>query len=530
MALNFNGNTPKKIFYNTAKVSKVIYNNVVVWMSKVLTTITGNTPIRLVNATEDNLVEATIQGVCTQASTPTPSVPVDIECNNGIIKVSKNLCNVISENIVVGKYINNSGVVTADVNNFYYSLYIPVISGETYTMKTSQSIWYFNIEEYDSSQTFLRRDLWGATNTPAGTSTTFTVGADCYYIRFGSNMTKSSLTEENVLSVDWMLTKGSTAETYRPYNSWWIDGTQEVLTLNGKNQFNVSVAPVEQGNISSTTGENTNSTTRCRTKERFPVSPNTQYTLSCVIENFTPGSSKGVFVYQYLSDGTWTTSGWKDPSGFTFTTNALTESIRVVFAYVNAGSPTTPEMISNVQLEYGDTATSYEAYITPQTATVENLFGYGSYNDTQDIISGNIKQNMGVIIFNGSDDENWSRLGTNIFQIAIAGKVKGKIPMLSSQYSYTSLNSSNISSGEFGCAASTRTTYFKNNLYDTVDDFKNYLHTQYANGTPVYVVYPLETTISKSVTTQTLTANEGTNVISSNKGVRDIEVKYYRTQ
>ena len=49
--------------------------------------ISGTTALTLVNAKANGLNYLHIMGNCSQASTPTPSSPVDIKCNNGTIKV-----------------------------------------------------------------------------------------------------------------------------------------------------------------------------------------------------------------------------------------------------------------------------------------------------------------------------------------------------------------------------------------------------------------------------------------------------------
>lgn len=53
----------------------------------VLETVTGNAPITLANALAKAIVSLTQYGLCTQAATPTPSSPVDIKCNNGVLKL-----------------------------------------------------------------------------------------------------------------------------------------------------------------------------------------------------------------------------------------------------------------------------------------------------------------------------------------------------------------------------------------------------------------------------------------------------------
>lgn len=57
---------------------------------------------------------------------------------------------------------------------------------------------------------------------------------------------------------------------------------------------------------------------------------------------------------------------------------------------------------------------------------------------------------------------------------------------------------------------------------------KSLLATQYANGTPVIMVFPLAEPTTESVTAQTLTLTEGTNTITVETEVSGIqlEVKY----
>lgn len=204
---------------------KLLWLKLLQGAAAVVETVTGTLPLTLANALSHAIVSLTRYGLCVQDGTPTPDAPVDIMTNNGAIKVSPNLANMVSDNIVVGKYINNSGVVTDDTANFYYAPYVSVTPGGTYTMATSSSIWYFSVMQYDSSKTFLRRTIWGASNTPVGAEKTFSVGSDCAYIRFGSNMKKASISLADVLAVNWMLTQTATAQDYRPYGEIYVGGT-----------------------------------------------------------------------------------------------------------------------------------------------------------------------------------------------------------------------------------------------------------------------------------------------------------------
>jgi hypothetical protein len=59
-----------------------------------------------------------------------------------------------------------------------------------------------------------------------------------------------------------------------------------------------------------------------------------------------------------------------------------------------------------------------------------------------------------------------------------------------------------------------------------VTDFKNFLATQYAAGTPVIVVYTLATPTTESVTGQTLQVEDGDNVLAiTQAGMSGLELE-----
>ena len=162
-----------------------------------------------------------------QTIVPTPTTPIDIVCNNGALKYTPNLLDMAAENIVLGKYINNSGVVTDSGPNFYNSKYIPVVAGETYTWSTSSSIGYLSVMEYDGNYVFKKRTLF----SNAGTSGSLTLGSDTAFVLIGSNMDGSDVTLDKIAAVDWQFEKGSSATAYKPYSPTGIytDGTVETI-------------------------------------------------------------------------------------------------------------------------------------------------------------------------------------------------------------------------------------------------------------------------------------------------------------
>lgn len=192
----------------------------------VYNTIYGTNSITF-NAKANSLKALTLFGGTEQSGTPTPTTPQDIVCNNGALKYSNNLLDMATENIVLGKYINNSGVVSNSGPNFYNSKYIPVVAGETYTWSTSSSISYFSVMEYDSSYVFKKRTLF----SNAGTSGSITLRSDAAFVLIGSNMDSADITLDKIAAVDWQFEKGSSATAYKPYSPTGIytDGTIETV-------------------------------------------------------------------------------------------------------------------------------------------------------------------------------------------------------------------------------------------------------------------------------------------------------------
>lgn len=82
--LKFNGETPKKIFYNGMKVAKVVYRTFTVWVDKILTTLTNNgngniKSLELNDAVKEPVVEAKVYAHSYQGgATPTPEAPANI--------------------------------------------------------------------------------------------------------------------------------------------------------------------------------------------------------------------------------------------------------------------------------------------------------------------------------------------------------------------------------------------------------------------------------------------------------------------
>lgn len=391
------------MFHDWSTTRKLIWLALVKGGGGIIKTVSGTSPLSLANAIAHSIVSLTQTGKCSQASTPTPTSPVDIKCNNGALKML-NLANMTEGNIVVGKYINNSGAEQGASSNFYYSPFIPVKASTAYTLKTSRSLNYANFLEYDANKDFTKRTLYGSAGTPAGNTTTHTTDATTAYIRFGSNINGSTLTAADVLAVEWMLTEGSTAMDFVPYGQLSTIGTPEVITVT-------------------------------------------------------------------------------------------------------------------------------HADSTTQTAGAENLYAIGStYADTQDIISGAVTRNTGVLVLNGTEDflPIEGTILTNCYTLAIPlgdGAMTNRRVVCTHFKSADTLPDSNarqgyalIGNGGNNTPAPLTNKYAvafgAKTAYPSIDSFKAFLAAQYAAGTPVIVIYPLAEPTTETVTGQPLSTTAGTNTVS----------------
>lgn len=152
------------------------------------------------------------------------------------------------------------------------------------------------------------------------------------------------------------------------------------------------------------------------------------------------------------------------------------------------------------------------------TATAENLFGVGDNADTQELLSGVVTRKYAVMAFTGN--ESWVGSSSLKYYLLALANVTPAFTradcvcthFISSQPMFSS------NAGYIWCG-----TDYINLNYDNVGgissstnmaNFKNWLREQYANGTPVIIVYPLATETTETVTEQTLTAIEGNNTLT----------------
>lgn len=129
-----------------------------------------------------------------------------------------NLLPMLDNNIVIGKYISNSGGITDNVNNWYYSEYLPVKGNSAYTFSASRSLYYASIMEYDKDYNFIKRS--GVSNAD---HITITTNSNTAYVLVGSNIDNATVTQAKIAAVNWQFEFGDHATSYSPVTTLSIN-------------------------------------------------------------------------------------------------------------------------------------------------------------------------------------------------------------------------------------------------------------------------------------------------------------------
>lgn len=503
------------------------------------TTVTGIAPLALIGAIQHDIRLLKQFGKCTQASTPTPDAPVDIVCNNGALRYSANMANVNEQTAMIGYYINAQGRVLADSYNWFYQAYIPVKPNTSYTLSMSQSVYYVTISEYSTAEDsgFIVRKNG---STGVNTSLTITTGATTNFIRFGTNIDRGLVTLEEVLGINWMLNLGGMAMSYQPYVEGGIypDGTPEVLTVSGENLLDPSESNIAIGGSYSQGGEQGSAQNNWRT-------------------GFIPieGGKTYAFWGRKKSDNTisaYTRINWFDADGnnisprpryTAYTVTVGTAPSNAAFAGLssapyNSSAAITRDAFDEYNWMFAEAAQEipYEPYVQPQTVSVPMLLGVNdAYRDETELIHGIKTGKVGVYVFTG--EEAFTK-GTAFYttNTSFLPSKAGSITPICTHFMGISSSASRVSdsltmtvngptSGVFtGCVY----FYADRSLYATTADFKAWLASQYAAGTPVIVLYPLATETTEQGTPHAMHTSEGDNIVdvTSNVDPVTLEVEY----
>ena len=454
---------------------------------------------------------------------PSPSTPMDIWCNNGVLKLSPN---VIKGDWNLNKSRTSAAGALYNLDGAVASELFPVLPNTEYICcyngVAQNSRWY----EYDSSQTFI-------TNSFVSNSLKITTSATTRYISVSVLSTQSFqvITDEKYKLVS--VNVGDTALPYHPYGTTYTDGTTETVGVTGANLINITPYIQEKtypnGSTLSIKADGTikvhkvaGDSIQIKIDEVLCQS-GVEYTLKAF------GNCSTTIAYPSI-DGTYLsgTDTYK-----TFTGTGSRDNIIVYSASAREG-----DVEYKLILVKGETEpTTYEPYYSDGTATATDLYAVGTYKDIQSVLDGSVTRNIGIKVLDGT--ENW-RATSNAGKFYLnpapqylkVNDISGlctHYPVMTSQQ-----GSGGITNGYFGfyTGSSTQTIhewYIADSSFADVTALTTYLATQYNAGQPVIVIYPLATATTESVTGQTLTTQAGTNIVEITQASMDnlgLEVSY----
>ena len=405
-------------------------------------TITSDTlPIEL--ESNGSNASLTLNGQSSQASTPTPTVPVDV---NGVGEKTSNLYD-LSKSQISYQYSATDGSVISASASFATSGLIEV-EEDAYYLRCHDGVALGNsVCEYDSNKNFVR------TVTP-GIGVPFVIPNGVKYVGFNIYKADYSLDK-------YAFIKSDTPLPYEPY------GYKISISSIGKNLFDkdsTQYSTVGYMKDDGTFSENNN----YGVSGYIQLSPNTQYTVSDMNIN---GLYPAICFY---TDNKTFISGIKY-DGLTmlsFTTPINCKYVLISYLKSN---------INSIMLNEGSVPLPYEPY---RTITPVYL---GEVPTTRKIKK---------LVLTGAEDD-WRTSGSGAVQIFnhTIGLYADLQPYAICNTFYQSNNAAgNNNSFDIVRSSGNGVIRFNNSgIATTVSDWKSYLVTQYAAGTPVTVWYVLAT-------------------------------------
>ena len=476
-------------------------------------------PLLLPDAIADSLTYVKAFGGTEQNGTPTPDAPMDIVCNNGVLKFTANEANYIADNVTLGYWIrNNNGQPESSPANFYTAM-MPVKPGVSYVCfglnkETNVISGYNRIAWYDADGVWIRNSTY--TQNQPGIDV---APSNAAFARFHCNINGTDVTQELVDSYNWVFQQGTAEVPYKPYSPTGIytDGTVETIQLQHQLEL-----PTENtfGNI---TPEFVYSYNSNADTVAVPVTVGKQYVIRWT--NTTQPTVGTVFRYGFVSDST--------PTG-----QAITQAYRGTIQDLPSNPIVVTADNSYLLLQCNQNYTIpniTNGYLTvsevSNTATTEMLLKVGDYQDVQSIIDGVVTRNVGVKVFDGSEMWNTNTLSNCYSLVPGLGsgnftdrtvlcthfKNSATLPSADNRQGYALIgNNGGAYTVGFGATVD----------FPTTTAWQQFLADQYAAGTPVIIVYPLATPTTESVAGQTLQVTGGDNVLEiTQAGMNGLELE-----
>lgn len=189
------------------------------------------------------------------------------------------------------------------------------------------------------------------------------------------------------------------------------------------------------------------------------------------------------------------------------------------------------ESLTNVQLEFGSTATDYEPY-AGETYTVNWQTEAGTvYGGTLDVTTGLLTVTHGYMSFDGT--ENWGSRGSgnsHFFRLTIENqRIATSSSRLCSHYRNVTVTTSDTAVGYYAYSTGSATGGYvqirpENAADMTTEEWKEWLAAQASAGTPVQVTWMWETPVTYQLTATEVATLLGSNALAASTG--DIAVTY----
>lgn len=434
----------------------------------VLQTVTGISPLNIMKIASRGIKSLIQFGKCEQTGTPTPSVPVDIKCNNGTLQMVDDELPTGYKRVLGFKMNNNSYWEIAD---------FPLYGSDTLR---------FSFDATDACNV-----LGAYSGSASGNNYSLYVSTSSNYLRYKSGAYNSAIDYDKRYDVELAPTGSSGMKV----DSTW---TAQTFTTPTNLCIGTTAKSASSAKLKGNLYGNIEIVGRAKFVPCERVSDNTLGYYDTIGEAF----------YEQASGFSGAVSLGYDGSHYSLTVDG------------------TPEVLT-VESE------------TTQTASVEDLLGLGDVADEQIIISGEVTRKVGVRVLDGT--EKWTRTssgsGFTVFSIeANSHSIKGwsKITSLCTNFECyvgdvpPQYEVANV--GKFWFNTSGQ--YFRFVIGGTMDlvQFKAWLAEQYANGTPVIIVYPLAEPTTEQVTGQRLKAKDTATITAQTNNISDItlEVQYWQ--
>lgn len=537
------------------------------WTPTYTKEVTGNWYIDLTDAVVNKLLELKAYWWCEQASTPTPTTPVDIKCNNWVLKVK-------DKELPVW-YVRIASIELD--GNTYYDTNEKLYWSDTISMKLDQSwsgwrnifgayraswpnysFYWYNTATWQAylryGDTLYRPTIWTGIRTLKFWPWTTT--------GFATNVT---ITADTFESADTAYI-GALPNSSSPKYEWKFIWNVEVTDTNGtrlkwipckrKSDGVIWYYEVVNWNFLEPSGSGTPTAWAEDYSNIEVYVDNERYTIgssavldwySVISNNWTIQTGTDRCLFGVKSDWVfkWT---FKVKAGQSITVKAKINNLWSYLVLYNSETINSTNYIKRLEFSASTLVDWYYTrtvvcdtdwyaifqwtqsysimwandrkanipcvekvgYREWATATCEDLLWVWDYKDEQEILSGNVITKVGVMVLDGTED--WrSNQGNNIYTVAINGAFKpsARMAVISSHFVGTDLVNASMPNNSIKLSGTILsetygTVFIRSTNYATASDFKTFLANQYAAWTPVIVVYPLATPTTLSVAWQHL--------------------------